>query len=102
MSLSRHAKRKDANQDRIVFALRAAGAVVHILDQPADLLVGYGGHWHLMEVKDSEKPPSARKLTPYQQSFHDLCRSMGLPIHIVTTIYEALIAANIPMLRGEK
>ena len=36
-----------------------------------DLLVGYQGRNFLLEVKDGTKPPSARKLTPCQVSWHD-------------------------------
>ena len=68
----RYANRIDANQNKIVDALRKAGAVVRIISQGdgiPDLLVGYKGFTILMEVKDGDKVPSARKLTEAEQKF---------------------------------
>ena len=68
----RYANRIDANQNKIVDALRKAGAVVRIISQGdgiPDLLVGYKGYTILMEVKDGDKVPSARKLTEAEQKF---------------------------------
>jgi len=68
----RYANRIDANQNMIVDALRKAGAVVRIISQGdgiPDLLVGYKGYTILMEVKDGDKVPSARKLTEAEQKF---------------------------------
>lgn len=66
----RRAARTDRNQADIVFALRGVGATVqplHAVGQGCpDLLVGYQGQNHLLEVKDGTKPPSARKLTERQ------------------------------------
>lgn len=70
----RYANRIDANQNRIVEALRKAGAYVRIISQGdgiPDLLVAYKGYTILMEVKDGDKPPSARKLTEAEQKFFD-------------------------------
>lgn len=69
------ASRTDANQKRIVAALRKAGASVYvgsaIKSGFPDLIVGYGGRTFLCEVKDGSKPPSARKLTDDQVKFKD-------------------------------
>lgn len=68
----RYANRIDANQNKIVEALRGAGAYVRIISQGdgiPDLLVGYKGYTILMEVKDGDKVPSARKLTEAEQKF---------------------------------
>lgn len=68
----RYANRIDANQNKIVDAMRKAGAVVRIISQGdgiPDLLVGYKGFTILMEVKDGDKVPSARKLTDAEQKF---------------------------------
>lgn len=70
----RYANRIDANQNSIVDALRKAGAYVRIISQGdgiPDLLVAYKGYTILMEVKDGNKPPSARKLTEAEQKFFD-------------------------------
>lgn len=84
----RRAARRDDNEKEIVVALRKAGAYVSFLDAPCDLLVGYKGRVILLEVKDGNKPPSARKLTPNEQKFHD--EWTGGSLHIVTCIQEAI------------
>jgi len=87
----RYANRIDANQNKIVDALRKAGAVVRIISQGdgiPDLLVGYRGYTILMEVKDGDKVPSARKLTEAEQKFFDDWR--GGMLVIVNSVDEAL------------
>jgi hypothetical protein len=69
MALARYRNRKDANQGEIVAALEKIGATVWVMDQPCDLLVGLAGKNWLLEVKDGNKPPSARKLTVEQEAF---------------------------------
>jgi len=94
----RRAARIDANQNNIVKALRAAGASVRVITQGdgiPDLLLGYNGHTLLMEVKDGEKPPSARKLTEAEQKFFDEWK--GGSLSIVNSVEEALaILASLP------
>lgn len=68
----RRAARVDDNQQQIVDALRKAGAYVRVVTQGEglpDLLVGYNGYTLLLEVKDGNKPPSARKLTTAEENF---------------------------------
>jgi Holliday junction resolvase len=68
------AARRDENEFEIVNALRKCGATVRIVTQGdgiPDLLVGYNGYTILMEVKDGDKPPSARKLTEAEAKFFD-------------------------------
>ena len=68
----RRANRIDDNQNDIVAALRKAGATVRVISQGEgipDLLVGFRGETILLEVKDGNKPPSARQLTPAEQKF---------------------------------
>jgi hypothetical protein len=87
----RHAARIDANQEQIVFALRAMGATVRVVTQGnglPDLLVGFRGVTILMEVKDGQKVPSARKLTPAEQKFFDEWR--GGIVAIVNSVDEAI------------
>ena len=87
----RIAARIDANQREIVKALRGAGASVHPSHQAGkgfpDLVVGFRGVTLLFEVKDGEKPPSERKLTPHQQDFFN---SWEGQIDIVISVKEAL------------
>ena len=65
--------RIDANQNEIVKALRDYGASVSILSSVGkgfpDICVGYEGMNYLFEIKDGNKPPSQRKLTPDEQKF---------------------------------
>jgi Holliday junction resolvase len=91
----RYANRIDANQNKIVDALRKAGAVVRIISQGdgiPDLLVGYRGFTILMEVKDGDKVPSARKLTEAEQKFFDDWR--GGMLVIVNSVEEAIETLN--------
>jgi hypothetical protein len=70
----RRAARTDANQQPIVAALRKCGASVQDLSAVgggvADLLVGFRGTLRMLEVKDGDKPPSRRALTPAQKRWH--------------------------------
>lgn len=84
----RRAARRDDNEKEIVVALRKAGAYVSFVDEPCDLIVGYKGRTILLEVKDGSKPPSARKLTPNEQKFHD--EWTGGSLYVVTSIQEAI------------
>jgi len=87
----RYANRIDANQNAIVETLRECGATVRIVcqgDGIPDLLVGYQGYTILMEVKDGNKPPSARTLTPAEQKFFDEWR--GGMVVIVNSVEEAI------------
>lgn len=95
----RRAAKIDDNQPAIVKALRAHGCDVASLAAVGngcpDLLVSrpyYPRHYYLLEVKDGAKPPSARELTPAQAKFH---AEWGAPIHIVTSVDEALDAVGI-------
>ena len=64
----------DANQNEIVDALRKIGCSVQILSSIGkgcpDILVGFKGLNLLMEIKDGNKPPGARNLTPDQVEWH--------------------------------
>ena len=66
----RRAARIDKNHDDIVQALRAVGATVQSLAAVGsgvpDLLVGFRKQTFLVEVKDGQASPSAKKLNPAQ------------------------------------
>lgn len=83
----------DANQEGIVAVLRKVGASVQPLHTVGggcpDLLVGYQGENHVLEVKDGAKRPSDRRLTPQQVEWHAGWRG---PVHVVTSVDEALAA----------
>jgi hypothetical protein len=86
----RHSLRVDANQAAIVAALRGAGAVVEIIGQPLDLLVGYDGRWVVVEVKDGTKRPSRRGLTEREGAFIARASRAGLPYAVVESVDQAL------------
>ena len=85
--------RVDENQRDIVAALRAAGASVlhmHELGRGApDIAAGFRGENHFLEIKDGSKPPSARRLTPKEQEWHDAWQGQ---VAVVNTPEEALAA----------
>jgi Holliday junction resolvase len=89
--MSKYARRVDENQGDIVKALRACGATVRVITQGdgiPDLLVGYKGYTILMEVKDGNKPPSARKLTDAENEFFE--KWTGGALVVVNSVEEAL------------
>jgi hypothetical protein len=79
--------RVDANQREIVAALRKCGASVQSLSEVGrgcpDLLVGWRGFNLLLEVKDGNKPPSARRLTDDQRVWHMAWRGQVVVIKSV-------------------
>ena len=86
----RRAARIDQNQTERVAALRRVGCEVLSLAAVGngcpDLLVrGPDNALCLLEIKDGNKPPSKRRLTPHQVSFH----KRG-PVHVVTNWADAL------------
>lgn len=90
----RRAARTDANHAEIRDALRKAGVRVedcsHVGNGFADLVGFFHGHTTLLECKDGNKPPSARKLTPDQERFHESARQGGVKIHVVENVEQAL------------
>lgn len=80
----RRAAKVDANQSEVVNSLRRVGASVQPLHAVGsgvpDLLVGYRSANYLLEVKDGDKPPSARKLTDKQVEWHKLWRGSVLTV----------------------
>ena len=88
--MRRYAARRDANEGKVVAALRAIGCSVIRLDA-VDLLVGRAGQNWLIEVKDGSKPPSARKLTPAQKTLRNDWRGQ---YSVVTSPLEAVELVN--------
>ena len=76
MKYKAYAKKRDANEPEIVEALEGIGATVYRLDM-FDLLVGYRGKTHLIEVKN---PTGKNKLTEAQIAFIEKWK--GSPLHI--------------------
>lgn len=90
------AAKVDANQGEIVDALRRVGCSVQLLHMVGkgcpDLLVGRHGVNVLLEIKDGSKPPSARKLTPDQEIWHDNWRGQ---VTVVCSVHEAFVAVGV-------
>lgn len=91
--MTRHHK-VDANHYEIVRALEQIG--VGVLDTSgasggwSDLVTFQRGVMRAVEIKDGDKSASRRKLTIAQVRAHDLARTHGCTIHVVTSVDEAL------------
>lgn len=90
------AKKVDSNQPTIVKQLRQIPGIsvahTHIVGEGfTDLVIGYRGKNFLCEVKDPEKSPSRRKLTPDEEKFH---ASWTGQIAVVETITDILKIIN--------
>lgn len=89
-------QRRDRNEKAIVDGLRRRGILVLRLEPPAlDLLVGYGGVLHLLEVKDPDREQGGRDrvaggLTPAQFDF--IKKWAEYPVKVVRSLDEALRA----------
>jgi hypothetical protein len=84
-------KRTDANQAEIVAALRAIGATVQDTSAVGkgfpDIVVGFMGENHLIEIKNGNLTASSRRLTSYQVMWHNEWRGK---VHVVKDVTEAL------------
>jgi hypothetical protein len=92
----RRAAKIDTNQPAIVRALKACGCTVTSLASVGkgvpDLLVGYHGENHLLEVKDGERVPSAKRLTEDELEWHTTWRGK---VRVVESVDEALRAVGV-------
>lgn len=91
--MRRTAARIDSNQPEIIQALRKVGASVaptHMVGQGfPDIVVGFRGINHLLEIKDGEKSRSRRKLTEDEKDWHLTWQG---EVRIVESVSEALKA----------
>ena len=91
----RRAARTDRNHKEIVKGLRQTGCTV--LDLSAvgngcpDIMVGRAGYNWLFEIKDGEKPKSARQLTMMEKAFFANWRGN---VQVVNSLDEAIKAVN--------
>lgn len=108
MSIHRRDAKRDLNEGPIVEALTAAGASVTRLSDKGvpDLLVGFGGHTRLLEVKAPAGERGGQKrgaagLTEEQRSWW--ATWLGEPPVIVHTPEEALRAIGVqPVSKAEE
>jgi len=94
----RRAAKRDANEAEIVAALEQVGCAVQRLNEGGvpDLLVGFRGRYHLLEVKlplGVEGGESHRTLTPKQRAWWRGWK--GPPPVIVRSVDEALRAIGV-------
>lgn len=85
-------KRTDRNHSEIINAIRKIPNIsvfsTHEVGKGfPDIVVGYKGVNYLIEIKDGNKPPSARKLTDAELQFHSNWRGQ---IKIVNNLDEVL------------
>ena len=71
----RRAAKIDSNQNKVIKSLRQIpGVTVAITSQLGggfvDFVLGYKGVNYMIELKDGDKAPSQRKLTPDEDKFH--------------------------------
>ncbi len=92
----RRAAAVDRNQAEITAALRAVGCLVHITSGLGggypDLMAAYRGRLKLLEVKDGDKSPSRRQLTPAEREFHD---AWAEHVAVVETVAQAFAAMGV-------
>lgn len=84
---SRRAAKRDASEPEVVAALEQLGFSVCRLDQPVDLLVGFRGRTHIVEVKTGTKG-YGKGLNENQQIFADNWR--GSPVVTLRSRDDAL------------
>jgi len=101
----------DANQPKIVAALRRVGATVkpvHQLKSFCDIIVGYREKLFMMEIKNDEELPKKywkmndtdkrnyleTKLSEGEKECMNNFQSAGVTYHIVATVDEALKIIN--------
>ncbi len=91
--MPKRAARVDANQSEIVEKLRDAGCSVFVTSDVGqgfgDILVGLRGQNYLLEIKDGDKPPSQRKLTPAEKRFSEDWRGQyGVVLDVADAFFE--------------
>lgn len=93
-AVMRRAAKVDANHNEIAGAFVAMGCSVRSLAAVGggipDLLVGFRGRNLLIEVKDGNKPKSARKLTPDQIKFHSEWRGSAFVVEGLPDVHEVI------------
>ena len=86
--------RIDSNQPKLVKQIRQLGATVKVVSQIkgfCDIVVGISCKNYLFEIKDPDKPPSQRKLTPKEIEFRDTWKGR---YDIVETIEDVIRIIN--------
>lgn len=86
----RHAKRVDRNHAEVKAEYLAHNWEVedlsHIGHGVPDLFCRRGDDCHFAEVKDGEKPPSARKLTAAERFWHEILKRAGIAVKVIERV----------------
>ena len=89
----RRAARRDGNHALLRDALRSLGYTVadtaSLGNGFPDLVVRNGTHLLLVEVKDPDKPASARKLTRDERAFMDAWAPFAIVVHYADEVIRA-------------
>ena len=91
--MPKRAARVDANQAEIVKALRGVGCSVFVTSDVGqgfgDIVVGVRGKNYILEIKDGDKPPSARQLTEAEKKFSDMWRGQyAVILNLADALFE--------------
>tara|TARA_R110000822_G_scaffold77084_5_gene185125 strand:+ start:2022 stop:2384 length:363 start_codon:yes stop_codon:yes gene_type:complete len=93
MTRNYHRSRIDANQPAIVAIFRMKGWYVlhtHDLKNACDLMVVKDGRTIAIEIKDNDKPPSARELSEGEKKFRDNWTTNGGEWMLIECIEDVL------------
>lgn len=88
----RRAARTDGNKAEVVAEFLAHGCSVYDLKMPVDLLVGANNKTMLVEIKNSNRPPSKQKHTKAQAEF--MATWKGGPVATVRDVEGARTVAR--------
>lgn len=94
MGVGKYRAKVDANQQEIVKQFRDLGCSVHPLHMVGkgfpDIIIAKAGVNVLVEIKDGDKPPSARKLTTDEQVFHESWQGQIAIVENFTDVLEVM------------
>lgn len=86
----RYARQVDDNHGQVLRCLRGFGFVVIDTSRAGmgfpDLVAARAGRLALVEVKNPDLPPSARRLSPAEADVHTQLARAGVPVHVVETL----------------
>ena len=99
--MTSYARKVDRNQAEIVLELRRAGCLVMVTSRLGasfpDLVVARGGVVYLLEVKN---PEAGGALTPGQAALVWALATVGVRLHVVGSVAEALRAVGLEVEGG--
>ena len=88
--------KRDANERAILDDLHRLGVWYRQMPRETgfDLILGFRGQLHMVEIKDPAQPPSACRLTPNEEATRAQVERMGVAYHVCGTLAEVLRALN--------